>query len=75
MHALLVQQSLLEALEGESKLDITMVEKEKIVLLEIDHRAIVLILVQKKLYTLRQCYDTKGYKRERLSGVGPTKLV
>lgn len=75
MHALLVQQSLLEALEGESKLDITMVEKEKIVLLEIDHRAIVLILVLKKLYTLRQCYDTEGYKRERLSGVGPTKLV
>jgi len=42
MFANMVQQGILEALEGESKLDRTMVEKEIIELLEKAHSAIVL---------------------------------
>jgi len=42
MFANMVQQGILEALEGESKLDRTMAEKEIIELLEKGHSAIVL---------------------------------
>ncbi|ESW13349.1 hypothetical protein PHAVU_008G188600 [Phaseolus vulgaris] len=42
MRGLLVQQGLLEVLEGESKLDRTMVEKDKTALSRKAHNAIVL---------------------------------
>jgi len=49
MRGLLVQQGLLEVLEGESKLDRTMVEKDKTALSGKAHNAIVLSLCGKVL--------------------------
>jgi len=57
MRALLILQGLLEALEGESKLDRTMIEKDKTTLL--DHNVIVSSLGDK---VLRQVLnEQQGY--------------
>jgi len=49
MHDLLVQQGLLEALDGESNLDASMIEKNKKTLLDKAHNVIVLSLSNKML--------------------------
>ncbi|ESW05984.1 hypothetical protein PHAVU_010G009700 [Phaseolus vulgaris] len=60
MHAFLIQQGLLEALEEESKLHRTMAEKDRTALLEKAHSAIVFSLDDKVLRQVSKEKTTAG---------------